>query len=283
MHEQYEKIIPTAWIVAYRRKFSDIPFSNEIFDELDKLRVKHYFEITDEMLAPQLSPQYEARHKILSRLVLVENNNQILEIAAGFTSRGLEMSQNSEITYVEFDLPKVIDDKINIVNNILKSNGLPKRNNLYFEKGNALKYSDVYGATSHFKKKPITIINEGLLRYLSFEEKEKIAKNIHRLLEIYGGAWITSDITLKKLLDTEKDLRVHNHRINKMTGIDVDKNRFEDEEHAKEFFKNLGFSIERHTFAEVKNKLVSPKRLELSDKDINQLINDALVYVMRIK
>jgi O-methyltransferase involved in polyketide biosynthesis len=283
MNTDYNKIIPTAWLVAYRRKFSDILFSKEIFNELDKLRAKNFFEITDNMLAAQLAPQYEARHKVISKLVVAENSGQILEIASGFTSRGLEMTENPRILYVEFDLQKVIIEKKNIIDAILKEKGMQKRKNLFFEAGNALDYSSLQDAVSHFKKKPITIVNEGLLRYMSFEEKTTITQNVYKLLKTYGGAWITSDITLKKLLDVEKELKTHNATISKMTGIDVDKNRFEDEEHARSFFENLGFSIERHTFMEAKDELASSKNLKMKEKDVTKIISDALVYVMRIK
>lgn len=282
MTDSYEKIVPTAWLVAYRRKYSDIPFSTEIFFELDKLRSERFFDITDRMLRPELSPQYEARHKIIDKYILANGLKQILEIASGFSSRGISMSKNPAITYVEFDLPRVMQDKTRIAQSILASIG-EKRNNLYFESGNALDYASLQKAVRHFRKEPITIINEGLLRYMTFDEKEGVARNIHRLLETYGGCWITSDITLKKLLKVEDDINIHNKTIAKMTGIDVDKNRFENEEQAQQFFKDRGFSIERHSFMEVKEQLVSPQELKLSETEVDKLLDSAVVYVMRVK
>ncbi len=282
MENQYTKIIPTAWIVAYRRKYSNIPFSSEIFKELDKLREERFSAISDQMLATELSPQYEARHKIIDKYIALNHPNQILEIASGFSSRGLTMAENSNVVYVEFDLPRVIEDKINIVNSILNQLG-QTRPNLYFEKGSALDYDLLFHAVKHFKKEPITIVNEGFLRYLNFKEKETVAKNIHKLLKIYGGLWITSDITLKKLLKVEEDLKLHKKTIAKIAGIDVDKNRFEDENQAKAFFENLGFSIERHSFMEVKENLVSPKKLNSSDSTVNKLLDSAVIYIMRVK
>ncbi len=282
MAQFYDKIVPTAWIVAYRRKFSDIPFSNEIFNHLNSLREERFGNITDEVLNPKLSPQYEARQKIIDKYILLSNTNQVLELASGFTSRGLYMSANSKVVYVEFDLPKVMEDKIIIANSIIESEGL-KCSNLYFESGNALNYNDLIKSLKHFKQEPITIINEGLLRYLNFEEKTTVAKNIHKILTNYGGQWITSDITLKKLLEVENDVSRQNEQTSYKTGIDIDKNRFEDESHAKSFFQDLGFSIERHSFAEVKQNLVSHRILDLSDEEVNNLIDFAVIYVMRPK
>jgi tRNA A-37 threonylcarbamoyl transferase component Bud32 len=39
----FEKVIPTAWMVAYRRTFSDIPFSKEIFEKLEEIRKKNNY------------------------------------------------------------------------------------------------------------------------------------------------------------------------------------------------------------------------------------------------
>lgn len=42
----------------------------------------------------------------------------------------------------------------------------------------------------------IAIINEGLLRYLTFEEKKIVATNVYNMLK-YNGVWITCDVTPK--------------------------------------------------------------------------------------
>jgi O-methyltransferase involved in polyketide biosynthesis len=144
-----------------------------------------------------------------------------------------------------------------------------------------LNLSDLNQATKHFDKKPITIVNEGLLRYLSFEEKTIVAKNIHHLLKRFGGVWITPDITLKKVLHEMG--KEHNYKVSLITGINVDDNRFENEEAARTFFENLGFSIERHSFMEVWDELVSPKNLGMSDEEAKRFTGSGVVYVMRIQ
>ena len=65
----YERIAPTAWIVAYRRTFTDIPFSQEIFQELDAIREKQGTKIPEDVRTPELTPQLEARYKLLNRLL----------------------------------------------------------------------------------------------------------------------------------------------------------------------------------------------------------------------
>jgi len=277
----YEKIIPTAWLVAYRRTFSDIPFSKEIFDRLDLLRRSHAFSaITDEMKAPNLSPQFEARYKLSNRLILENGSKQILEIASGFAPRGLELSRDKSIIYVELDLPDVIRDKREIINDIVK--GVPV-SNLHFVEGNALDFDSMLHATKYFSRdQPITVTHEGLLRYLDFEQKSQVAKNIYHLLDIFGGVWITTDISLKNVMFNEdKTQKDHNKLVRTLTGINTDQNRFENEEQAKAFFESFGFSVERHSYLEVRDSLVSPQRLHMPEKTLNEMIKFPVVYVMR--
>jgi O-methyltransferase involved in polyketide biosynthesis len=280
--EYYNNIIPTAWLTAYRRTFSDIPFSKEIFTELDKLLKSHKFPITEDMKAAQLSPQMEARYKLVNHLLKYQKGTQILEIAAGFSSRGLEFCQNPKITYVEFDLPMIIEEKQRIIKTINKNKDMP---NLHLVKGNALDLDSLLQVEKYFdKRKPLIIINEGLLRYLNFDEKAAVAKNIHNLLMVYGGSWINPDITLKKVMYNEnKNVKAHNRLIQQMTKINTDKNRFDTEQQAETFFKNLGFKLERHSYMEVKEQLYSPKILKIHEDTVQEMIIFAIAYVMKIK
>jgi hypothetical protein len=50
---------------------------------------------------------------------------------------------------------------------------------------------------SHFHTNvgPIVIVNEGLLRYLTHDQKKIMTKNIKYLLDHLCGCWITLDIS----------------------------------------------------------------------------------------
>ncbi|MFA5796682.1 MAG: class I SAM-dependent methyltransferase [Candidatus Woesearchaeota archaeon] len=278
--EYYNSIIPTAWLTAYRRTFTDIPFSREIFERLDKLQKTRGYPITEEMKAAQLSPQMEARYKLVNHLLKEQRAEQILEIAAGFTSRGMELSRNTA-TYVEFDLPQVIEEKQRIINKI-DHKGF---SNLHLVAGNVLNLNSLIKATTYFdKKKPLIIINEGLLRYLNFEEKAIVARNIHYILEQFNGTWITPDITLKSVMYNEnKNVKTHNTLIQRMTKINTDQNRFDTEKEAEQFFKKQGFSIERHNYLEVRDQLISPKILSIPDDVVEEMISFPIAYVLKIE
>jgi O-methyltransferase involved in polyketide biosynthesis len=283
----YDKISPTAWGVAYRRSLTDIPFAKDIFEQLQK-RLEESgsgdMEIFKKLMFTEMTPQFEARYKLINNIIRQNPTNHILEIAAGLAPRGLEFTQDPMIEYIELDLPDMMDQKRAIVQSMQsKMNTIPNKN-LYFEDGNALDLESLISASEHFTKGPITVTHEGLLRYLNFEEKEKVAKNIRALLEKFGGVWITPDITLRGILKIENDK--HRDRINEMStlvGRDIDQNVFEDIEHAQKFFGDLGFQIESHSFIEVSDELVSPERLNISMEQVKEMNSKPVVFVMRLK
>ncbi|MGC9968663.1 MAG: class I SAM-dependent methyltransferase [Minisyncoccia bacterium] len=284
----YEKIGPTAWGVAYFRTFSDIEYAREIFEELDGV-VKPTDPVQIEFMESarkrsNLAPQFEARYKLINRLLAENKTNQILELAAGLAGRGLAMAEEDpSLQYVEVDLPVMAAHKRELLQNLFSKGKAKPQSNLHVEDGDALDENSLLAATRHFKSGPISVVNEGLLRYLNFDEKSAVARNVHALLEKFGGAWITSDITLKKILAYEREREDGRATVKAMSGIDVEANSFESEEAARKFFEDLGFSVERHGFLEVASELVSPKRLGLSDQQIEEMLKQAVVFVMRVK
>ena len=101
----HERVSVTAWRVAYRRTLSDIPFSVEIFDELQKImrRTRSAAELQelDQIVQPDITPIFEARFKLVNRLLKEQNARQILEIAAGFSPRSLAMARDPSVEYSE--------------------------------------------------------------------------------------------------------------------------------------------------------------------------------------
>jgi len=116
------------------------------------------------------------------------------------------------------------------------------------------------------------------MRYLNFEQKTQVAKNVKALLETYGGVYITPDITLKIFID-ERVQKIFSN----MIGMDANANAFENVEAAEKFFNDLGFTVEKHPFAEIKDELVSPQKLGLTEEQVRQAIDAPVFFVMRLK
>lgn len=271
----YEEISPTAIVTAYPRIFTDIPYEKEIYKWLER----HCKRET--ALYKNLAPELEARYKLINKLLDKSSSKQVLELASGYSSRGLIYSQKG-YNYVEMDLESVSKNKIRILRFIEGKIS----NNLSIINGNALRKNDFEKCKKYLKKdEPITILNEGLLRYLSFDEKRIVAENIHSLLYEYNGVWITSDVTPKKFIKSQDAaLQDFNKDVSTITSRNKLNDRFEDINHVKKFFGDIGFEVvEVHKFSEVKNELYSINVLNIIDDKIKQTLEDAIVVIMKVK
>lgn len=273
--KDYEEISSTAIVTSYPRTFTDIPYEKEIYEWLSS-HCKE--EVTfNKMLAPEI----EARYKLINKLLDKSNIKQVLELAAGYSSRGLIYSSKG-YNYIEMDLEKVSNNKINIIKSIKKN--IPE--SLKIISGNALRCLDYLKCDNYFENdKPVAVINEGLLRYLTFDEKKIIAENVYSFLKKYDGIWITCDVTPKKFIQTQnKALPDFNKKLNDVTSRNNSSYRFENIEHVKQFFGDVGFELaEVHKFSEMKEELYSVNYNNIIDEHIEQLLDDAIVVVMKIK
>ncbi len=273
--KDYEEISPTAIVTSYPRIFTDIPYEKEIYNWLNN----HCNQ--EVALYKNMAPEMEARYKLINKLLNKYGIKQVLELAAGFSSRGLIYSKKG-YNYVELDLKSVSKNKKEMLQSIEKN--IPKSLNII--SGNALKKDDFKKLESYFKTdEQIAVINEGLLRYLTFDEKRQVAQNIYELLSKYGGIWITSDVTPKKFIESQNNaLQNFNKNVSSITSRNNLNDRFEDVNHIKKFFGNIGFElVEIHKFNEMKDELYSINELSIIDEKIEKTLEDAIVVVMKIK
>ena len=178
------------------------------------------------------------------------------------------------------DLENVVSNKRKIIENIYRTSEMLK-----IISGNALNRADFENINKYFKEGEIAIINEGLLRYLTFEEKERVARNIYSLLKKHNGVWITSDVTPKKfIVSQDKALPNFNKNLTSVTDRNSLNDRFENIEHIKNFFGEIGFEVsEIHKFSEVKNELYSINHFNIINENIERSLEDAIVVIMKIK
>lgn len=215
MLDNFESISPTAIVTSYPRTFTDIPYEKEIYQWLQQNGKNNNVKL-NKWLAPEIEARYKLTNKILDDL----NIKQIVEIASGYSSRGI----------------------------------------LYAEKG------------------------EGLLRYLTFEEKEIVAKNIYHILKKHNGVWITCDVTPKKFIEKQDVcLPDFNNNVNQVTSRNDLQDRFEDIEHIKLFIMKIGFNyIEIHGFIEMKEQLKSFEILGVAKEKYDELLENGIVAIIKI-
>lgn len=272
----FDTIIPTALHTAYPLIFTDIPYAKEMYEGLQSLGFPE--NLKNEKIAIEL----EARYKLTDKLLLnCGGESQVIELACGYTTRGLDLCQkHKNMRYVEVDLPQVIETKTKLLKRFTTLPG-----NFKMVAGNALDFEILNKICKNFDtSKPIVIINQGLMRYLDFDEKRKLAENIYKIISKNGGIWITCDVTPASWVkNQDKNMSNYNKNLAQVTERNNPSWRFRDRDHVTEFFGELGFEIEWHDFIEAKPMLSSPKIQGVANDDVDKFLAGAVEVVMRAK
>jgi O-methyltransferase involved in polyketide biosynthesis len=210
---------------------------------------------------------FETRYWSIDQLLEKLTVNNILELSSGFSFRGLELTAKKKIHYIDTDLPDVVAIKKEFVKELKKE--VPEsEGTLEITPLNCLDKEQFIQIINHFPKGSIAIVNEGLLMYLNTEEKEKVCKIIYDILKERGGFWITADIYIKRKLD-KIELKIDDNTKQFFLQHNIEDNKFESFGEAEEFFKKMGFTIDKK--ADVKRANLSSLKYFLKSVSLKQL------------
>jgi len=281
-------VSPTAKMVAFMRAQSDIPYSAEIS------RLTGSEEVTNGLLGTinmeGFGAMLELRYKALSALVEEEafkkGVTNIFEFASGVLPRGIIMSEDKSVHYLETDLPDMMSEKQALV----KELGVDmSHRNLALETLNVLDGERMNELAELLPQGPICFINEGLLQYLSLPEKEVAAKNILTILKERGGLWITPDLSvaerMREALRKYPEVAGFLQKINSSTQRDMRANSFGSQEEIIAFFNRIGFELTEYTQKDLVGELstlkdisnIEPNKLEL----IKGFTEHSKIWVLR--
>jgi hypothetical protein len=141
MTVNFDKIGLTAKLAAYMRQYSDIPFAKDVAQHL---RAQEVFEklLQDNQMSPEdllwYAPIFEVRYKSVTETIRKSGTRQILELASGISLRGLALTQDPGVTYVESDLEELTDEKASLVSDLRRQYHLATYGNLHLVVANAL-------------------------------------------------------------------------------------------------------------------------------------------------
>lgn len=261
----------TAFLTAYPKIFTDIPYAGMIFIKTIPLAYEQGFIFQPEQFGAKLAVELEARHKALNKslrkhIKKYDNNVVVVEIGIGLSSRKLEFFDTK---YIEIDYSPMIEIKQKIYNELNIS--VPINDFIKTDLNNIkdldLMVSAIKGILSNRK---IIFISEGLFWYLSRSNVQNLVNHVYELIALNGGLWITGDCpTLQdKFIDEEYRGVIAKSSERKM---DEPFSSFLD---FKNFFGDLGFYV-RHSKLEkwinVKN-LITANLFSLSvEETINRL------------
>jgi O-methyltransferase involved in polyketide biosynthesis len=181
---EHSKISFTAKLVAYFRQFSDIPFAKEVAQYIgadqtfESLFPEHGVR-RDELM--EYAPILEARYKSIVSLISQSGIRQVIELASGFSLRGLAMTRDPSITYIDTDLESLDTEKERLISELRLQYSIENLGNYHIATANALDLAELKAAIRPFRRdQPIVIVNEGLIIYFSPTERVTLAKNILR-------------------------------------------------------------------------------------------------------
>ncbi|HEV7454938.1 MAG TPA: class I SAM-dependent methyltransferase [Candidatus Saccharimonadales bacterium] len=266
---EYDKISVTAINNAKLMTRTGIPLYEEIAETAEELWAAGEHDVQPQLIQPNVNaPGIEVRYRLGNELTA--DAAQVFDIAAGLTPRGLTMTTNNpDLTYVEFDLPVMTDLKTRVVETLEDRQLAVKSDNLHLEAGNATDAASMVEAARHLDPdQPVTITSEGLLHYLSHDEKAAVAQGIGALLTRHGGVWYTDMPVQEGIAGRGSAMASTTTR---QTGRSIADNRFANEAEAREFFAGQGLEVKQlHSYVEpgLVDSLTSPAIVGVTREEV---------------
>ncbi len=243
----YEPISYTAEkIIQKKARDTSIPYVQKLADALKidwkSTRIKNWLRML--IWGKVRSGLYlELRYNAVSQALQLYPESAVLEIAAGYSTRGLVECLHRE-AYIETDLDKLIVHKKKVID--LMPEGKSSSCH-YFKPLNICNPQSVEQVGNFIQSlgltKPVVVINEGLFMYLTPSQQQMARDNIKTFLAKYSpdGAWITTDFS-------ERDLNLtmlQQFMMNKLSKeVKRKLNYFPDDDSVTDFLKaaNLKFT-----------------------------------------
>lgn len=163
-------------------------FSSSILDVFSHLPMSGKLPVCISMLS-------EILYKRTNEMIMEIDNPVILDLACGYSPRILKVGDGSH-TYIGVDLPDVVTDLKSHFKELTKHKESVKEH--YYSAD--LSHDSEFRRLMRQMKDPVTVITQGLLTYLTLEQKQVLMENIKALLQRNGGCWIIPDAAPDRLL-----------------------------------------------------------------------------------
>ncbi len=242
----FEKVSLTAQLAAYMRQFSDIPFAGDVAELLHSREVFEALLQGHGMSPDDLlwyAPLFEVRYKSVTAAIQRSGCHQVLELASGLALRGLAMSQDATMNYIESDLTSISAEKAQLITTLRARYGLADHHNLSFPAINAIEMSQLREAVKTLRRDaPLAVVNEGLFPYLSSAELQDVVRNIHDLLLEFSGCWITPDFSIRsQVTQVSEQQREFRRIVSAATDRSMYNNAFGSLDQLGAFLSRVGF------------------------------------------
>lgn len=131
----------------------------------------------------------ELRYRSMNAFIQATGAKTIVDLPCGYTPRALE-DFLADTRYIACDLPAVAEEMGPLVERVLAQRG--EKRDVAYHGVDATNYASLRAALEGAQG-PLCITTEGLLMYFTQSELAAVMDNIRRILEEFGGVWITQD------------------------------------------------------------------------------------------
>ena len=279
----FDKIIHTAFMVSLARQFTDIPYANELAQLVEAQRLLELSGPQNQDKNVLLTARVEARYKAINQVMAQYQIAQVLELASGLLPRGLAMSCDPNIIFIESDLPTMIRCKQQLVQQLIG-----ERPNLHFLEIDATsRPSQFFKSAEQLKAgQPVIILCEGLLTHLNVAEKQLVCANVREMLHSYGGVWITPDFidkaSLVQSLQNNPDLQKLLQTGTNLTGRSLVDNNFATLDQARQFAYDQGFCVAEHSMLNVIDQLSCLEILGIDTEVVRTMLAAQSVFALTL-
>jgi O-methyltransferase involved in polyketide biosynthesis len=279
----FHKISLTAFMVSFARQFTDIPYAKELAQLVELQRLVELSKPHNQDKSVLLTARVEARYKAINQVMAQYQIAQVLELASGLLPRGLAISCDPNITFIETDLPAMIRCKQQLIQQLVG-----KRSNLHFLSIDATcRPSQFFKSSEQLTPgQPVMILCEGLLTHLNVAEKQQVCANIREILSSYGGVWITPDFidtaSLSQSLQDDPDLQKLLQAGSNLTGRSLVDNNFGTLEAARQFAYEQGFRVVEHSMLNVIDQLSCLEILGIDAEVVRKMLAAQSVFALTV-
>jgi O-methyltransferase involved in polyketide biosynthesis len=282
------RISVTAKVSAYYRKFSDIAFAAEVAtligaDEAFAEIVREHALEPDKLAF--YAPMFEARYKSITQLIGECGVTQVLELASGYSLRGLDLARTRSLRYVETDLRDVVAAKLELLEDVRRRHDIAPQPFHAVTVADALDLGQLQVAAAGLDRgRPVVVLCEGLVGYLTREETGCLAANVHRLLgEFAGGWWIVPDFAFKTEIRSLPPERLRlREAITGVTQRQLDASAFEDADDLAAFLHRVGFDMQVCSQVDKTASFSTIAALELSPALIERMRPGLRVWLLTL-
>lgn len=300
-----ERVSHTAVFCAKRlSEESDVTYARELYRELckydhnivkdgNKFGVNLLHNLMFMLPSIQgLRAILEGRYVGINEALAKEGNPYVMEIASGLSPRGLALTRKDpDLLFIETDLPALHSIKKEIANNIRIDEWqrrmplTPKYHLIDVDATNRnemMQAAQIYAGSD--RKRPLAIVNTGLLPYLDSEEQIKVRDNIKEILTTYSpnGMWITSDFSLGKTnLLSNFFIKMRMRALEKKTGRKF--SFFKDQEEIDNFLGDAGFGYSVLKGSDLIDKLSFVKKIGIGREKVLEKSVMYDTYIAKLK